>query len=309
MDILSKFLALHPVVTTLDWKCELSSPWRLVNEGTVYGTAPYHLIIEGYAWLEMEGKETLPLAAGDILMLPHGSSHVLYSGSNKAPLPEVLPATVTALGTLKVNGSAPKTEILCGEFILDPVVSNLLIQSLPEVVLIRTQNRETYWHLYQLLQVLKKETQEQMLGSHIIAEHLSSALFSLLIRGWITEAKIPGNVLQLLTEPRLYPAVQSLLWSPGITLSLQELASMCHMSRATFIRLFKQVTGYSPANLMTAIRLMQAAKLLSKPGISISAICEMMGYSSEPSFHRLFKQKIGMSPGEYRRKQLSKIEY
>lgn len=308
MDLLSKFLSLHPVTTTLDWRCELRTPWRLVNEGTAYGTAPFHLIVEGNAWLETKGKESLRLQPGDILMLPHGSPHTLHCGDKQAPLPQVLPPAVTALGTLKSEGAGPQTEVLCGEFILDPTVSGLLIQSLPEVVMLRTQSTDMHWHLYQLLQMLNRETRAETPGSQVIAEHLSSALFSLLIRGWIMESRMTSSILRLLTEPRLYPAAQSLLANPEKALSLSELASLCHMSRATFIRLFRQKAGHSPAHLMTAVRMTQAAKLLSKPGISINTICEMVGYSSEPAFHRVFRKRIGMSPGEFRRKKLAETD-
>ncbi|HZV61802.1 MAG TPA: AraC family transcriptional regulator [Methylophilaceae bacterium] len=308
MDPLSQFLSLHPVRTTLDWRCELRAPWRLVNEGTPHGTIPFHLIVQGNAWLETAGTEKLLLQAADILMLPHGSPHTLHCGDRDAPLPQVLPPVVTSLGTLKSNGTGPLTEVLCGEFILDPMVSSLLIQSLPQVVLLRTQHAEMHWRLYQLLQMLNSETQAEMPGSRAIAEHLSSALFSLLIRGWITESSVTGNVLRLLAEPRLYPAVQSLLAHPETALSLKELASLCHMSRATFIRLFQRSAGHTPADLMTAIRMTLAARLLAQPRTSISRICEMVGYSSEPAFHRVFRKRMGMSPGEFRRRKIGKVE-
>ena len=308
MDLLSKFLALHSVTTTLDWRCELGSPWRLVNEGTGYGRAPYHLIVEGQGWVELRGKETLPLEAGDILMLPHGTPHTLHSGDRNAPLPEVLPATVTALGNLKKNGSGSRTEVLCGEFVFDANRSHLLLQSLPEVVLLKTRHGDLHPHLFQLLQMLKQEAQEPSPGSKIVAEHLSAALFSMLIRAWVMETQWPGNILKLLTEPRLFPATQHLLNHPEKVLSLTEMAGLCHMSRATFIRLFKHVTGQSPAALMTSIRLMQAVKLLASPKFSVSAIGQMVGYASEPAFHRAFKQKMGMSPGELRRNQQRRRE-
>lgn len=307
MDLLSKFLSLHPVRTTLDWRCELAAPWRLVNEGTAYGVAPFHLIVTGEAWLKTVNGE-MRLQAGDILMLPHGSPHTLHCGDSQAPLPQVLPPAVTALGTLKNDETGPQTEVLCGEFILDPMVSALLLQSLPEVVLLRTRSTDMHWHLYQLLQMLNRETQAETPGSQVIAEHLSSALFSLLIRGWIAESNVTRSVLRLLTEPRLCPAVKSLLAHPKKALSLSELASLCNMSRATFIRLFQQKAGHSPADLMTSIRMTQAAKLLARPGLSISAICEMVGYSSEPAFHRVFRKRMGISPGEFRRRKLAETD-
>lgn len=305
MDLLSKFLSLHPVTTTLDWRCELDAPWRLVNHGTAYGHVPYHLVVEGSAWLELKNKEKLPLGPGDILMLPHGSSHTLHSGNSEAPLPEVLPATITRLGNLKTAGTGMRTEVLCGEFVLDPLRSRMLLQALPDIVLLKTQSSGLHRPLFQLLQMLKQETQQQTLGSSIIAEYLSSALFSLLVRGWITEAEWGGNLLGLLIEPRLSPATEHLFSHPEQMLSLTEMAGLCHMSRATFIRVFKHATGQSPTALMTAIRLMQAAKLLASSKLSVGAIGTRVGYASEPAFHRAFKERMGVTPGEFRRSRLT----
>ena len=301
MDHLSHFLALHPVRTTLDWRCELKAPWRLVNEGTVLGTVPFHLVVKGTVWLETAGINGLQLKAGDILMLPHGTPHTLHCGDKHAPLPQVLPARVTAVGTLKNHG-APETEVLCGEFMFDPIISNFLLQSLPEVALLSTQATSEHWHLYQLLQLLNEETRLEKPGSHAITQHLSSALFSLLIRGWITQSNLPGSLLNVFNEPRLYPALEVLFATSEKTLALEKLAHLCHMSRATFIRVFRQTSGYSPAQLMTAIRMTQAAKLLTKPGTSINVISGLVGYASEPAFHRAFRKHTGMSPGEFRRK-------
>lgn len=307
MDTLSQFLSLHAVATRLDWRCELQAPWRLVNEGIASGTIPYHLVIEGNSHLDVVGKEQLMLQPGDAVMLPHGSPHILHCGDHLAPLPEMLPPQATTLGTLKAHGQGRQTEILCGEFILDPHASRLLVQALPDVVVLRTQNNKMHWHLHQLLHILNQETQEAAPGARIIAEHLATALFSLMVRGWITETDSSGNILGLIAEPRLNPAIQILLTEPARVRSLEELARLCHMSRATFIRLCKQTGGQPPAQLFTSIRLAHAAKLLSKRGISIGAICEKIGYSSEPAFHRVFRQKMGVSPGEFRRQQLLKL--
>ncbi|HSI44499.1 MAG TPA: AraC family transcriptional regulator [Methylotenera sp.] len=308
MDPLSKFLSLHPVTTNLDWRCELKAPWKLVNDGTDNGVAPFHLLIEGNACLEIQNEDLIILQAGDILMLPHGTPHILHCGAESSPFPELLPAVVTKKGTLKSEGQGPTTGVLCGEFILDPIGSNFLIKSLPKVILLRTNNKNTHWHLYQLLQILNTETQTAMPGSHVIAEHISSALFSLLIRGWVMDNGASVNVLQLFAEPRLYPAIHCLLSKPEEKLSVSELASLCHMSRATFIRLFQRKAGHSPAHLMTTIRMSLAIKFLTKPGARMSSISEMIGYSSEPAFQRAFKMHMGMTPGEYRRNKAKPVE-
>jgi Cupin len=49
------------------------------------GEMPYHVVVGGSAVLEGHAGASRHLAAGDILMLPHGSAHILHDGRG-APL-------------------------------------------------------------------------------------------------------------------------------------------------------------------------------------------------------------------------------
>ena len=302
MDALSQFLALHAVTARLDWRCELDAPWRLVNPGVAPGVLPYHLVTAGEAWLELAGQRSMPLQAGDLLMLPQGTPHVLHTGDHTAPLAKVLPADVARLGTLRRAGPGPRSEILCGEFLLDPLTSGLLTDALPKVVLLRTEGRERHRQLQQLMQMLQLEAREGRPGASVVVQHLASTLFALLLRGWLQDAPLPASLLRLLTEPRLLPAVQGILQDPGGPWSLPTLAQCCHMSRATFVRLFRRTAAQRPGSFLASMRMLQAARWLTRSGLSIAAVGEKVGYVSEPAFHRSFKQRMGVSPGAFRRR-------
>src|SRR5262252_7071097 len=47
----------------------------------------YHAIMEGNCWCEIGGEQPVQLTAGDIIMLPHGDTHVLATevGMRKSP--------------------------------------------------------------------------------------------------------------------------------------------------------------------------------------------------------------------------------
>jgi AraC family transcriptional activator of mtrCDE len=302
MDVLSKFLLRNPISTNLDWRCELQAPWRLENLGTPYGTVPYHLVVYGQAWLELESHEPISLSSGDIVMLPKGSPHILYAGDRRAPLAKAHPPKVTALGTLKGDGLGAETTILCGEFLLDPQISGLLLQSFPQIVLLKTENKGSHEHLHNVLQLLQWETKEQRLGAENVVSHLSAALFSLLMRGWLGENNVPASIFQLIAEPRLQPIAEHLLTHLNQSISIKQMSQLCFMSRATFMRSFKRITGHTPASLITSLRISEAVRLLKQSDLSVKVVSEKVGYSSEQTFHRVFKQKTGASPGEFRRK-------
>ncbi|HEX5538152.1 MAG TPA: cupin domain-containing protein, partial [Methylophilaceae bacterium] len=136
MDSLSRFLLLHPVDVSLDYRCELNAPWRLENNGTAPGNAPYHMVIEGSARLEVPGIEPSVLSAGDVVMFPRGHSHVLHAGGRSSAPPDCIVSDESVFKTLKNSAAGARTEVLCGEFAFDMQTSSLLIQSLPDVLLI-----------------------------------------------------------------------------------------------------------------------------------------------------------------------------
>ena len=82
-------------------------------------------------------------------------------------------------------------------------------------------------------------------------------------------------------------------------LKLEDYASMCHMSKYHFLRVFKAVTGITPLEYRNRIRIDHAKELLKNSNFSISEIGESLGYSSLAYFSTAFKKATGFSPTEY----------
>jgi AraC family transcriptional activator of mtrCDE len=93
----------------------------------------------------------------------------------------------------------------------------------------------------------------------------------------------------------------ALFQEPAHPWTLAELAEQCNMSRATLARHFQDRLGYSPIDLLLDIRMSAAADKLSKPGASVGAIAEAVGYQSNAAFQRAFKQHMGMTPARWHR--------
>ena len=49
----------------------------------------YHLMMEGTCWATIEGEEPIKLSAGDIILLPHGDTHVLATAPGMRKTPEM----------------------------------------------------------------------------------------------------------------------------------------------------------------------------------------------------------------------------
>lgn len=84
-------------------------------------------------------------------------------------------------------------------------------------------------------------------------------------------------------------------------LSIDDMARMVFMSRAQFTRKFRQHTGQSFLQYLTARRLEHACLLLKETEWTAAMIGQTAGFRSSTHFHRAFLQEKQVSPIEYRR--------
>lgn len=82
---------------------------------------------------------------------------------------------------------------------------------------------------------------------------------------------------------------------------IEVLAAMEHLSESRYRIVFRRQTGYSPGEYRTALRMQHACDLLSTSQRSIKDISAECGYGDVLYFTRLFREKIGVPPGQYRR--------
>ena len=302
MDSLSRLLALYPMRTALDVRCHFGAPFVLQQDAAGAGIAPYHLILHGQARLTVAGQPELALQAGDIVLFPHGGAHTLHlSDATLASAPVYEVASASALRTVVNDGDGAVTDILCGQFTWEPQVSQALLAALPPCLLVRTQGAVHLAGLQSLMKLLQQEAEQAQPGAATVLAQLSSALFAMLMRAWLTQKDQPPGLFAALAERRLLAALQAMLARPGENWNLDRLAEVCHMSRANFARVFRQVAGTTPAALLQQLRLAQAAQWLRQDSRPVAAIGEQAGYQSEAAFNRVFKRAFGIGPGQYRR--------
>jgi AraC family transcriptional regulator len=83
-------------------------------------------------------------------------------------------------------------------------------------------------------------------------------------------------------------------------ISLGELAAIACLSKFHFLRMFKTVFQLSPYQYLLKLRLEKARELLTLTPIPVTEISIILGFQNITSFSRLFHQRFGYSPMQYR---------
>lgn len=83
-------------------------------------------------------------------------------------------------------------------------------------------------------------------------------------------------------------------------ISLDQLATEACLSKYHFLRLFRTAYGLSPYQYIQQLRIEKARALLADPGISINELADRLGFENSQSFSRLFYQRMGVYPSQYR---------
>ena len=307
-DWLSRLLDLVPVSGRIEHHCLFGAPWRLDLETSGAGEIPYHVVLAGTALLDdPQGGPRLRLSAGDILILPRGTAHSLHDGSGERPSP-MRQRFGSAVEIDENDGEGERLDMLCGRFLLSPTHERLLRTYFPERFVARSaaggQNAAssaTRTQLANLVALMRVEAAEENLGGHAMLNGLSTALFTLTMRLASEALVAPSGLLALARHPRLRPALSALFRHPERAWTLPELASLCGMSRATFVRHFHDRLGRSAADLLTDIRMTVAGKELRRANASVGAVAEAVGYQSEAAFQRAFKRHVGATPAQFRK--------
>jgi AraC-like DNA-binding protein len=81
-------------------------------------------------------------------------------------------------------------------------------------------------------------------------------------------------------------------------LDLDNISNEAYFSKFHFIRLFKMMYGKTPHQYLISVRLDKAILLL-RAGVSVTEVCNQVGFESLSSFSGLFKRINRISPSDY----------
>lgn len=138
--------------------------------------------------------------------------------------------------------------------------------------------------------------------SRMYAETLGLAaaleMFRLSKEGSIPPLSIPSGHLSRARQDLVLTYIDENL---GLDFGLDELASLCGLTRFHFARAFKATFSETPHQYVLSRRLERAVNLLTKSRLPIGEIASATGFGGTSQFARSFKAATGRTPLEFRR--------
>lgn len=269
----------------------------------------FHLLLSGQCQLHMNKGPALNLHAGDFVLLPQGDPHTLRDAHSTTlrPLPVVWQSATAGSLPMRCNTASPgpdDMDLLCGHFGYSEGAGSLLVKMLPPFLRVNLHEIDS---LRSLVAMLRQEVIHQRAGGLAIINALGQALFALALRAWSLERHAPASVLTLAADARLGPSIQAMMRAPGTLWTIERLGALVGMSRATYARHFRKHADIGVAEFLQGIRMMHACELLRHTRRGLDDIAQAVGYRSEASFGKIFRQSLGQSPGKWRKSQMAAV--
>lgn len=315
MDVISEVLRVVKLEGALFFNGEFSAPWCLRSSPPT-AVAPYlfhgsrHLILyhflrEGRAYAQLPNGPGVELSAGDIVILPHGDTHLLGNGPPIEPVDSLQTFSKNLKEKLKLarlGGGGEVTRFVCGFLACDPQLSQIFLAGLPKIMKIHVGDEPSGQWLENSIRFIVGEENGSDAGSEVVLTKLSELLFVETLRryinalppeqiGWLAGARDPviGRALTLLHKEPTEP------WT------ISALARQVGLSRTRLAERFRHFLGESPMAYLAQWRLKLGADLLKSTDDSVATIAAAVGYGSEATFNRAFKREFAHPPAQFRR--------
>jgi AraC-like DNA-binding protein len=315
MDALSEVLKVLKLTSGLFLEAEFTAPWCIDSapgREDVRHILPdaehvsiYHLVTEGRCRAALPDGAPVELAAGDLIMFPHGDGHLLGSDLQLAPVGAELlvePSAEGGLARIRHGGGGERTRFVCGFLACDKRLCRPLLGALPRLLRVELGDGPAAAWITATLRHGASETHAPRPGSEALLGRLSELLFVEAIRHY-TASLPPGQLgwLAGLRDPHVGRALALLHAEPARDWEVEALAKQAGLSRSALNERFNALIGEPPMQYLTGWRLALASQALASTNDAVARVAERVGYDSEAAFNRAFKREFGIPPAAWRR--------
>ena len=266
----------------------------------------YHLVVEGRCRARLPDETAaVELAAGDLILFPHGDGHLLGSDVRRAPLAaETLVQASPEGGLARIvhGGGGDRTRFICGYLACDSRLCRPMIAALPRMLRVPLQDRTSAAWMVKTLQHAAEESRAPRAGSDAVLAKLSELLFVEALRCYLeTVPEQERSWLAGLRDPHVSRVLGLMHAEPARQWTVDDLAREAGISRSALAERFALLLGEPPMQYLKRWRLALGARALKEGSAPVVHVAQQVGYESEAAFNRAFKREFGMPPATWRR--------
>ena len=278
--------------------CRIQAGWRMTFP--VFEAMTIHFVLRGSGHLQVGGSPPMPFSPTSVLVVPARQSHWVGQAGSQAHVGEAADRCALlgdGLVEFIAGDGADDTLMLCGamsepypgalglfELLRMPLATEIAASCVPASV----------------FEGMTNEIAGAGLGTQAMCQALmKQGLIALLRNRWAHDdggQLLAGAAL----HPRLARAIAAIIEKPGAAHSVDSLASLAGMSRASFSDHFSRAFGQSPIDFVQKARLRIAARLLRATDLPIKVIAQSVGYAGPRPFSRAFQAAYARGPSDFR---------
>jgi len=277
--------------------------------------ARFLCVLEGSCQVVVGGVPT-GVGAGDLVLFPHGKSHVLRTDGAVAETTIVehlrshgLPVWTAARGleqplAIDIGEMPLAATLLGGAIVFREPGAGMLLPHLPELIVFRQVSREIA-DLTHLATGFIANTDDGLKepGFSTVALRMLELLVIMALRRWLLDTPHQSGWLRGLRDPEISRALRAMHGDPGRQWQVGLLAREAGCSRTRFAVRFHEAIGETPFAYLTRLRIAIAKAQLLDTRRSVAQIADGLGYSGAHAFARAFGEAVGQTPSAFRRSQ------
>ena len=232
------------------------------------------------------GEERFVSAEGDVIIIPPNMLHAIYCFGNSEQRYDTVVFSADMLGAAENNR--------CTAEIIRP-----LVHGSSGVNTHITKNHPYYDEIRVTVENIFSCAKGNTARLDMLMKSEMLRLFWLLDSGGDIFARSDG-------EPDfggvIRPAVEYINENYCENITVQQLADIVHLSKSYFMECFRKVAGVGAIKYITQLRIKKACRLLSDSSMTAAEIAFECGFRNISNFNRQFRNAVGCTPVEYRKK-------
>ncbi len=249
------------------------------------GTYPYnniHIVMKGKGMVEYKTKK-YPVKEGELFILNAFDAHVYESVSDSG----------IELLWVEFTGGDSTT-----------ITKSIIDNASP--ILTATDMNKISKYINKIISLSIKSSSELIYNDRDkMTKYLVSKLvYSMLIRLYEYSKQSIKDEMPIKEQSAVMMAINFIEQNIGDNLEVERLAGITHFSQDYFSKMFKKVTGESPAKYVCARRIVMAKELLCDENAQIDEIAYRVGFYDSSHFIKTFKKAEGLTPAEFRKQSI-----